>query len=608
MSGPAEYFQQLNNDYLAISIPKEELFWTNFMGTTDEQDAFQTAENAYNAFISEPSRIPELREQLDATDDEALRHGLSGWLNFFETNAIEQAQARELAKGLVEDDSNLFSARKNLSLYYTDEAGEQVEASTLVLSTNLLSADDEGVRKSSHQGLLDLERWVVEHGFIDMVKRRNEFARAQGYRNYFDYKVNKEERMSPEQLFEVLDEFEEQTGDAQQRGFRQLAQEHGEQALEAHNLKYYMRGDTTQQMDPYLPFSKSLQRWVESFGRMGVQFRDAELTLDLLDRKGKYENGFMHAPRGAWFKDGDWSPAQINFTSNANPNQVGSGDDGLNTLFHEGGHAAHFANITQNAPCFSQEFPPTSMSYAETQSMFFDSMLADADWLLLYAQDKAGKSIPESLIKQSIESRQPFAAYAERGILVVPYFEWDIYSLDEDELTADKLIERARHWEKQIFGLECAPRPILAIPHLLDQTACCSYQGYLLANMAVYQTRAWFKREHGYLTDNPAIGPLVSEHYWAPGNSVTHNDTLVSLTGEGFSGKYLAEHCNRSVAEAWEQAQQDMVTAKSRNQSAPASLQASIRVVHGDEVLAENQASDAAMFEQFENEVNQRYH
>ncbi len=608
MSNPAEYFQQLNDDYLAISIPKEELFWTNYMGVTDEQDAFQQAENSYKAFISEPSRITELREHIAGTDNEEIRHGLQGWLNFFETNAIEQPQARDLAKGLVEDDGNLFIARKDLSLYYTNEAGEQVEASTLVLSTNLVSADDENVRKTSHQGLLNLERWVVENGYIDMVKRRNEFARTQGYRNYFDYKVNKEERMSPEQLFEILDEFEQQTRDAQQRGFEQLAAEHGPQALEGHNLKYYVRGDTTQQMDPYLPFGKSLQRWVESFGRMGVQFRDAELTLDLLDRKGKYENGFMHAPRGAWFRDGQWSPAQINFTSNANPGQVGSGDDGLNTLFHEGGHAAHFANITQNAPCFSQEFPPTSMSYAETQSMFFDSMLSDADWLLLYAQDGNGNPIPEDLIRQSIETRQPFAAYAERGILVVPFFEWDVYSLPEDQLTPERLIELARHWEKKIFGLDCAPRPILAIPHLLDQESSCSYQGYLLANMAVYQTRAWFKREHGYLTDNSVIGPLISEHYWAPGNSVTHNDTLVSLTGEGFSGSYLAAHCNRSVDEAWEQAQKDMTAAQSRQQSTIQSLQASIRVVHGEELLADNRESDQVMFEQFENQVNQRYH
>ena len=585
------------------------------MGTSDDHDARVAAENAVNAFNANPSRIGELREQIaaaealpDGEDKNALLHGLRGWLQFFEVNAIETEAGREMHKQLVQDDSDLFERRKALTLHYTNESGERVDASTLVLSTNLVSSDDENVRKTSHDALLELEKFVAANGLIDSIKRRNAFAREMGYRNFFDYKVNKEERMSPEQLFEILDEFEEQTRDAQQRGWDYLVEKHGESALQAHNLKYAMRGDTAQQLDPYLPFGKSLQRWVESFGRMGVTFRDATLTLDLLDRKGKYENGFMHAPQTGWFNAGAWSPAVINFTSNANPDQVGSGDDGLNTLFHEGGHAAHFANITQNAPCFSQEYPPTSMSYAETQSMFFDSMLADADWLKLYATNKAGDVIPDELIRKSIEAKQPFAAYAERGILVVPYYEWALYQLDDDELTPETLIELARYWEKKIFGLDCAPRPLLAIPHLLDKGSCCSYQGYLLANMAVYQTRAWFLREYGYLTDNPHIGDLLSHHYWAPGNSVSHNDTLLSLTGEGFSGRYLAAHCNRSVDEAWEEAQASMQAALLREQPAVQSLQASIRVVHGNETLADNGSSDAAMFDAFESEIDRRYH
>jgi hypothetical protein len=40
-------------------------------------------------------------------------------------------------------------------------------------------------------------------------------------------------------------------------------------------------------------------------------------------------------------------PLQTNFTSLATPSQVGSGRTALVTLLHEGGHAAHFANITQ---------------------------------------------------------------------------------------------------------------------------------------------------------------------------------------------------------------------------------------------------------------------
>ena len=609
-----DYFHQLNVDYLAVAEPKEDLYWSNYMGTSDNMDALSEAETRYNHFISNPARVAELREQIsqveqldDCQESRSLLHGLRGWLNFYSINAIESAEAREMEAGLVQDDADMFERRKALNLHYVNAEGETVEASTLVLSTNLLSCDDEAVRKSSHEALLELERFVAENGFIDMVKRRNAFARAQGYRNYFDYKVNKEERMSPEQLFAILDEFDENTRDAQRRGFDALVERYGDKALQGYNLKYFSSGDSAQQLDPYLPFSKSLQRWGESFGRLGVSFRDANLTLDLLDRKGKYENGFMHAPRVAWDRDGSWSPAQINFTSNANPGQVGSGDDGINTLFHEGGHAAHFANIVQNAPCFSQEFPPTSMSYAETQSMFFDSMLGDADWLKLYASDRSGEEIPDEIIHQLIQSRQPMAAYRERGIQVVPYYEWSIYSADEDELTADFLISQARYWEQKILGLACAGRPILSIPHLLDQAAACSYQGYLLANMAVYQTRAWFLKEYGYLTDNPHIGPLVSQHYWAPGNSVSHNDTLVSLTGEGFNGEYLARHCNLSVEQAWDEAQASIRAAQDRAVPPVQSLNAQIQAVHGAEVIAANTESDQAMYTAFEQWVETRY-
>jgi oligoendopeptidase F len=612
---PRQYFDRLNQDYLAVYTPKERWFWTNYMGTTADHAAFAASETAYKSFIADPERIDELRAQIAAAEAlpagaerENLLHGLGGWLHFFEVNAIESAEGRRLEAGLVEDDTALFAKRKELALYYTNEKGERTEGSTLVLSINLVSSDNEQVRKSSHDALLDLERWVVGNGYIDMVKRRNAFARALGYRNYFDYKVSVSEQMSPEQLFAILDGFEAQTRGSQRRGFEDLKRRRGPEAVAAHNLKYYTRGDTAQRMDPYLPFAQSLRRWVESFGRMGVDYREADLTLDLIDRKGKFENGFMHLPRPPWYRDAAWVPAAINFTSNANPAQVGSGELGLMTLFHEGGHAAHFANVSQNAPCFSQEFPPTSMAYAETQSMFFDSLLGDADWLKLYAHNADGEPPPDGLIEQKIEAEQPMAAYHERTLLAVPYFEWAAYSLPEAELTPERLISLARETEQRILGLDCAPRPVLAIPHLLDKTSACSYHGYLLAHMAVYQTRTYLKREFGYLADNPQVGPLLSKHYWQPGNSVSHNDTLVSLTGEGFTGRYLAEHCNRSVEQAWREAQAAMAAAMKRPQPPVQSLNASIRVVHGEELVADNSESDAAMFTAFEQWVRRRYH
>jgi len=351
-----------------------------------------------------------------------------------------------------------------------------------------------------------------------------------------------------------------------------------------------------------LPFVQSLRRWVLSFRRLGIDFRGATLTLDLLDRPGKYENGFMHSPQPCYYEGDTWHPATINFTSLARPDQVGSGAMGLNTLFHEGGHAAHFANITQNAPCFSMEYPPTSMAYAETQSMFCDSLIGDADWLKAYACNTAGETIPDALIRAKLEATQPFRAYGERSILVVPYFERALYQLPAEILTPEAVRELARRTENQILGLTCSPRPLLAIPHLLNQESACAYHGYLLAQMAVYQTRAHLESELGYLSDNPNLGPLISRHYWQPGNSVGHHATIRSLTGTAFTAESLAAACNRSVAAAWQEARAKIEARQQRDTGVadPPPLNASIRVVHGSETIADNQVSDEKMFVDFE--------
>ena len=493
-------------------------------------------------------------------------------------------------------------------MYFDNEQGEHQQASLSVLGANLRTSDNESVRQSAHQAFLDLEQWVLNNGYIELVKERNAFARQQGFRNFFDYKVTKTEQMTPEQLFDVLDDFELRTRERNLASIAELVNLKGKGAVLGHNFTYSYSGDSARQLDPYLPFSKSLRRWVESFGRLNIDYSQADLTLDLLDREGKYQNGFCHGPIPSFYKaDKSWQPGKVNFTSNAKPDEVGSGADGIKTLFHEGGHAAHFSNVKLNAPCFSQEFAPTSMAYAETQSMFCDSLLNDADWLKKYAFNAQGEVIPDQVIKALIEAKQPFKAYQERSILVVPYFEWALYSLDETLLTPENITQLARDTEQRILGVAVSPRPLLAIPHLLSQESACSYQGYLLAHMAVYQTRAYFTEKFGYLTDNPEIGPLLAKHYWHKGNSVSHDATLQSLTGKGFSAEYLAAACNKKSEEAWADEQAKIVASSLREQAAPASLNASLCIVDGDDVIATNKLSDNQLCDEFEHYIINRY-
>ncbi|MFM4744439.1 M3 family metallopeptidase [Aeromonas dhakensis] len=601
------YLNQLNADYLQVHRRKEDLFWSTYMGTSDDQAGFTAAEQAYKAFCADPARLPVLREMHAMAEETELRRGLAGWIAFFECNVIEAPDAAALMDELVAAEAALFARRRELKLALLDEQGREVAGSLPAASTALAASSNEAVRQSALAMFHTLENWVVDNGYLAIVALRNRFARAMGYRDYFDYKVHKNEQMSPAQLFAILDDFIAGTEQRLHQSLAELKAAKGEAALLPHNLRYSVSGDVTRQLDPYVPFSRALQDWVESFRRLGIQYRGASLTLDLLTREGKYENGFCHGPVPSFWQEGEWVPAVVNFTSLADPAQVGSGWSGLNTLFHEGGHAAHFANVTGNAPCFSQEFPPTSMAYAETQSMFCDSLLDDADWLKRYARNAAGEPIPDALIQAMIEARQPFRAFNERQIALVAYFERDLYAMDEAERTPAAVLALARRWERQILGVE-SPRPLLAIPHLLNQESACAYHGYLLALMAVEQTRAYFLKRDGYLTDNPRIGPDLAAHYWGPGNGMTHDETLRSLTGKGFSAGPLAAVCNQSVAEAWQQAEACMAAARQRppaGEGAP--LDARIRVVHGDQLIADNSDSEEAMLAGFERWIRHHY-
>jgi oligoendopeptidase F len=610
------HFNELNRAYGAIHKAKEDLFWATYMATSDDHAGFARAESAYKDFISDPARLAATRthvRRLEATSDgaerQALLHGLNGWIALFEANIIDTDEGRALMRGIIDAEAALFSARQHFEPRHVNEQGESEAASLSALATNLATNPVEDRRRSSFEAFREIERWVLAHGFLDLVRLRNRFARALGYANYFELKLRKNERMTPESLFGILDDFLARTEAANARTLAELASRQGGRPVDPWNLRFLTSGDVTRRMNEFMPFDLALRRWVESFRRLGITFRGATLQLDLIERPGKYQNGFCHSPVPAWFDErGRWIPSQINFTSEAKPDQVGSGQRALITLFHEGGHAAHFANVTQNAPCFSQEYAPTSMAYAETQSMFCDSITSDADWLTRYARNAQGHPVPAALLRDRVAASQPMRAFDERSIAVVPYFESALYQLPDEALTADRVLALARETETRVLGLE-SPRPLLAIPHLLNQESAASYQGYLLAHMAVYQTRAYFLHRDGFLTDNSAIGPELATHYWGPGNSVDHDTTLRSLTGEGFSARYLADTCNKSVDEMWGQAQAALTAAATRDYptNVPATLDAHIRVVHGAELIADSSDGEDAMCERFERWVRERY-
>ncbi|PQV50071.1 M3 family metallopeptidase [Paraburkholderia sp. BL21I4N1] len=609
MQNARAFFDELNQHYLQLLRTEGELYWATHTGQSNEHEALGAASLRRKMYAADAARLARCREYLSVLDAaaasperDALVSGLRGWVAVFEANAIGTDRAAALLSELTERDVDLYARRQAYTMNHIGAEGRRENASPAALRSNLASNPDASSRQSSHEALHGLERWVVENGFVDIVGKRNELARELGYRNFFDYRLQMNSGMTPEQLFEIFDGFESSTRDAHQQSLHRLVSEHGEQALLPRNLMYLMRGGDSQRHEAYFPFGKALERWAESFRRMGVSYRGARLEIDLLDRQGKFPTGFCIAPTPGYRDDTHgWMPADVRFTSTARPQQAGAGLQGLNVLFHEAGHAAHYANVTRNSPCFAQEFAPSSPALLEAQAKFFDALPADPCWLRRYAMDAAGKPMPEEAIRARVEARQAFLAYSERRDLVPTYFEWALYNMDDAQRTPDSILELARSVTKRILGIAGHTNYVLATPHPIYHDIAVYYHGYLLARMAAAQTRAYLIQSLGYIVDNPAVGPLLAEHYWAPGNSATLDQTLFALTGETLNVSYLAAECNRSAADAWQQSQE----AFRRSEQATPSLQrgdldASISIVHGAQRIASNDESLSALYAEFE--------
>lgn len=611
MKNARTFFDQINQDYLQIHRKEGELFWLTHTGQSDEHDAQRAAGLARKTFLADSRLLAQTREHLarveaarQSAERDALVSGLRGWVAAFEGNAMGSERASTLLAELIAMDADLFARRQAYKMHHIGASGRTEEASPAALRSNLASNPDEASRKSSHEALSGLERWVLENGFLEIVAKRNELARELGYRDFFDYRLRTNSGMSPEQLFAIFDEFEKNTRDTHFASMDRLVSEYGDEVLQPHNLPFRVRGGAALKADAYFPFSKALERWAESFRRLGVSYRGARIEIDLLDRPGKFTTGFCASPVASYHDDTNgWVPADVRFTSTARPQQAGAGLRGINVLFHEAGHAAHLSNVALNSPCFSHGFAPTTPAYLEAQAKFFEALPGDPCWIRRYARNADGEPMPDEMIRERVESNRAFLAYNERRDLVPTYFEQALYAMDDAERTAESVLDLERSLTQRMLGVSSNTVYVLGMPHPIYHDMAVYYQGYLLAKMAASQTRAYLTRTLGYIVDNPEVGPLLVKHCWSAGNSLTLDQTLRNMTGEGLTSAYLADECNRSSQEAWALAQEAIERtdrALTAQAEAGGDLDASISIVHGAQCIATNEESLPAMYATFE--------
>lgn len=229
-----------------------------------------------------------------------------------------------------------------------------------------------------------------------------------------------------------------------------------------------------------------------------------------------------------------------------------------------------------------------------------------------YAISREGEAIPFDLVAEQIKATHPYNVFALRGMIAVPYFEKALYEMAEEDVTAESIKALAVKVENDIQG-GLSARPLLSVPHILSDEASCYYHGYVLAEMSVHQTREFFLKRDGFLTDNPQVGPTLTKEYWQPGNSEPFLSLVENLTGTPLTGDAWVNDLKQSVEDVLkeEKVKYNSKRAECADKSSDEDidLEMRIRIVDGDDVLAdtEKEGSFLAACKVFEGYVQDRF-
>ncbi len=589
----SELLAQLNAQYVKLHRAYEEYFWLSYMGDRTVTKAMNEALAKRDAFRADAVmylKVCEAHKKAKGTNKKKL----ASWKLFFEKFQTP-LKLLTLKNTIAELESKIRTIHATQKEGYIDPKTRNfVEASSVKMRTLMRTDSNELLRKACFEAKEKLALSTLTD-YVALIGLRNEYARGLGFEDFYAYKISTDEGMTKAELFTLFADIFEKTKYAFV-DIRKL-EEKMPDLRRPWNFGYMMSGDFTKEEDPYFQFDDALLAWGKSFSALGIDYRGGRLTLDLLDRKGKWNNGFCHWPEIVHYKNSKRIPGASNFTCNVVFGQVGSGSQGLNTLFHEGGHAAHYLNSTETESCLNTEYPPASTAWAETHSMFLDTVSSSIEWKTRYAKNKKGEVYPFDLYERKIQKMYPLIATDLMGIIFVSDYEREIY--ETVELTEEKVLEIAKRMFAKYFDRSEESVYALSIPHIYSSDSSGAYHGYGLAELSLSQWREYFYDKYGYIVDNREVGKEMAK-VWKLGSSKTFKEFVKIATGKPLTADAYIQVVTKSLPDTLADAKRKMIIMQSVPEYTKlVNFNAKIQMVHGTKVICDNKKSFEDMAEKY---------
>ncbi len=206
------------------------------------------------------------------------------------------------------------------------------------VSEIILNNDDEDSRKKAYLSAVPVNKLLVDNGFIDLIRLRNDLSVELGFDNFIKYSFHSDD-LSPS--FIDLDSFAEACDFSKAKDYYSaLSKKHiNDDSNKPWNSSYVDKevSKINHKEISVLKVNKYLQF---AFDEMGFDFDTSQVTMDLYSRKNKSEWGYNFTMEPA-------------VDSRILANIDGKYSD-LRVLLHEMGHALHFLSLDKHQYTFNQ--------------------------------------------------------------------------------------------------------------------------------------------------------------------------------------------------------------------------------------------------------------
>ncbi len=389
----------------------------------------------------------------------------------------------------------------------------------------LVGSDDSALRRRAWEASKQVGT-QIEPDLLELVRLRNEGARALGFSNFYSMSMQLDE-LDETELFALLDELETGTqplwdaykGDLDARLAKRFGVAVAELAPWHYADPFFQQAPASEvDLDPYYE-GKNLETLTERyFSAIGFEIGDLLKLADLYERPGKNQHAFcMSVDR----------EAEVRVLCNNKSNEKWMG-----TMLHEYGHAVYDKYVDRSLPWLLRS--SAHILATEASAMIFGRLSKNPVWMRRYpGADAAALAAQAGPVSRAVREQ---LLVQTRWELVMIHFERALYSDPTQDLRSlwTKLVARfqgvrmpagrnAPDWAAKIhFSIA----PVYYQNYLLGEMLASQLQDHVLEKVLGGGPKKW----DGFCGDK-RVGEWFTREYYSHGRRYNWRVLVTRATG-----------------------------------------------------------------------------